>query len=470
MVRLFSSHPPVTTPPPSHPSPGRAIARQLLAQAWPVLVAQLLSVAMMISDTLIAGRYGTLDLAGVAVGSSFYVSIVMLLSGVLQAVAPTVAHHVGAGHTREIGPTLRQGFWLALMLSVPGVLVLAWPAPLLALADVPPEVAAKATAYMQATAWGLPAMLLYRTFYAFTNAVGHPRVLMGISALMVAAHLPLAWSLANGRLGWLGLPALGGPGCGLSTAVMAWLALACGLLHLARSPDYRPYAVLRHWAPPQARPLGRLLRLGLPMGLSGFIEITSFTLIAVFASRLGAETVAGHRIVANFTGLIYMMPLSLSIATLVLVGQAHGARDWARARTTVRVGLRLACAQALLTGALLWLLREPLLALWTRDPAVRAVSLGLVAYLCIYQLFDGIQTVLGHALRGLKITLLPMLLHSLCFWGVGLAGGYWLSFHAGGRALRPSVAGFWEACVLATLLACLLLGPLLRQAFRARHA
>jgi len=392
----------------------------------------------------------------------------MLLAGVLQAVAPTVAYHVGAGRTPEIAPALRQGFWLALLLSLPGVALLAWPGPLLALADVPPEVAAQAAAYMRATAWGLPAVLLYRTFYAFTNAIGHPRVLMLIGAAMAAGHVPLAWALVHGQPGWLGLPALGGAGCGLSTAIMGWLALAFGLAHLLRSPVYRPYAVLSRWTPPRARPLGQLLRLGLPMGLSGFIEITSFTLIAVFAARMGADTVAGHRIIANFTGLIYMAPLSLSIATLVLVGQAHGARDGARVRATVRVALALAAGQALLTGLLLWLAQGPLLAPWTQDPAVLAIASGLVAYLCVYQFFDGLQTVLGHALRGLKITLLPMALHALCFWGVGLAGGHWLSFQAGARAAHPSVAGFWEACVLATLLATLALGLLLRQALKTR--
>ena len=70
-----------------HP-PGSAAPswRQLFHHAWPILIAQLLSMAMMIADTLIAGRYGTLDLAGVAIGSSFYISVVMLLGGILQAV------------------------------------------------------------------------------------------------------------------------------------------------------------------------------------------------------------------------------------------------------------------------------------------------------------------------------------------------------------------------------------------------
>lgn len=439
--------------------------RQLFHHAWPILIAQLLSMAMMIADTLIAGRYGTLDLAGVAIGSSFYISVVMLLGGILQAVAPTVAHHVGAGRTGEIGPALQQGFWLAAMLALPGVAVLLAPGPLLALAEVPPDVAELASRYLAATAAGLPALLFYRSFYAFNNAVGRPRALMAISAIVTSVHLPLAWALTNGAAG---LPELGGAGCGVSTAIINWLALLCGLTYLVRNRAYRQYHLFSRWRPPHPGELGKLLRLGLPMGLSTFIDISSFTLIAILVARLGVETVAGHRVIANFTGVIYMLPLALSIATMVLVGQAVGANDPARARLTARLGMGLAGGVALVMGILLWLLREPLVGLSTTDPAVQGVALGLVLYLCFYQGFDGLQTVAAHALRGYKVTLLPMVLHTVCFWGIGLSGGYWLSFHAPWRAGAPSVAGFWEGCVVATVAATLLFGALLRRVSRDR--
>ncbi len=102
-----------------------------------------------------------------------------------------------------------------------------------------------------------------------------------------------------------------------------------------------------------------------------------------------------------------------------------------------------------------------MIALSSTDPAVRAVALGLVAYICIYQLTDSTQTVAAHALRGFKVTLLPMFLHTLCFWGVGLGGGYWATYHALGAEAAPTVAGFWEASVAATVLATALFGWLL---------
>ena len=242
-----------TTPPMKSHS---ALLRRIVELAWPVLIAQLSSMTQMVSDTVLAGRYGTEDLAAVAVASGIYISIVMLMVGILQAVAPTVAHLFGAGRLHAIGPALQQGFWLALMLAVPGTLVLGYPEHLLQLARVPPDIAKGAGAYMQAAAFGLPAVLLYRTFYAFNNAVGRPRVLMAISFVVTATHIPLAWALTNGLFGFAGLPALGGTGCGVSTAIVAWLGLICGFTHLVRSPAYRPYAIFFDWRPPRLREIG----------------------------------------------------------------------------------------------------------------------------------------------------------------------------------------------------------------------
>lgn len=167
------------------------LLRRIVALAWPVLIAQLSSMTQMVSDTVLTGRYSTIDLAAVAVGSGIYISVVMLMVGILQAVAPTVAHHVGAGRTDAIGPAVQQGFWLALALAIPAVLFLRHPDWLMQLSDATSDVDVGARDYLATIAWGLPAVLLYRTFYAFTNAIGHTRVLMFISLATTAVHVPL---------------------------------------------------------------------------------------------------------------------------------------------------------------------------------------------------------------------------------------------------------------------------------------
>jgi MATE family multidrug resistance protein len=132
---------------------------------------------------------------------------------------------------------------------------------------------------------------------------------------------------------------MGGAGCAVSSACIAWLSLAAALVHVLREPAYAPYRLFSRWQPPRARAIGELLRLGLPMGFSSFVEITAFTLIALLVARLGADVVAGHRIVGNLSALIYMLPLAIAIATLVLVGRAVGARDGRGARHAAKVGI-----------------------------------------------------------------------------------------------------------------------------------
>ena len=435
-------------------------SRRLLAHALPMLLAQLSSMGMMVIDTALLGHHGTDDLAAVAVGGGIYVSVVFALVGVLQALAPTVAHLHGAGRDGDIAAALQQALWLALLLAIPGVFVLLHPAPLLTLSRIDPAVEEKARDYLALLALGMPAILLYRTFHAFCNALGRPRPLLLISLGSTLLHAVLASLLVTGA--WGG-EALGVVGCGLSNVAVAIFSLCSAAAYLRCGKPLRPYRPFAGWQLPQRQPLARLLRLGLPMGFSHFVEISSFTLMALFVAQLGATVVAGHRIVANLAAICYMLPLALGIATLAQVGQAAGARDWQRAGQSIGAGLLLAGSLSTLLGIILWLLATPLAAVWTDDPAVQAVALGLFGYVACYQIFDAVQTIAAHALRGYRITFAPMFVHVLCFWGVGLFGGWWLAFHS---PQPMGVGGFWLASVGSLLLASALLGALLWRAMR----
>jgi MATE family multidrug resistance protein len=439
----------------------RVAARGLVAHAFPILIAQLASIGMMVVDTAVLGHVSSLDLAAVAIGGGIHISVVFALVGVLQAVAPVVAHLHGAGRDDEVAGVLQQGFWLAVLLAVPGILFLMHPGAVLGISQMDSAVEAKVRQYLGLLAWSLPAALFYRTFYAFCNALGKPRVLMGIGLLSLCLHALLAWGFA--ARGWLGEP-LGVAGCALSNVLVGWLACCGGALYLQFGPLGRRYRPFANWSLPRWSTWRELLRLGVPMGLSNLVEITSFTLISLFIASLGATVVAGHRIVANLSALTYMLPLSLAIATMAALGQALGARDGVRVRATVRAGLLLSAASSSLVGVLLWLAAEPVVAAYTDDPEVRLIAVGLVGYVAVYQFFDALQTVAGHCLRAYRVTFVPMLVQTFCFWGIGLGGGAWLCY----RWSTPmGVAGFWLASVLSLVCAAALLLPLLRKAMSA---
>lgn len=436
------------------------VLRGLLAHAFPILVAQLASIGMMVVDTAVLGHVSSQDLAAVAIGGGIHVALVFALVGVVQAVAPVVAHLHGARRDDEVAGVLQQGFWLALTLSLPGVVFLLHPGFVLAPFGMDAVVDAKVREYLGLLAWSLPAALFYRTFYAFCNALGQPRVLMGIGLAALVVHALLAWGLA--LAGWAGAP-LGVAGCALSNIVIGWLACLGAALWLHRGPLGRRYRPFANWARPHPATWRELLRLGLPMGFSNLVEITAFTLVALFVAGLGATVVAGHRIVANLSALAYMLPLSLAFATMAAVGQALGARDWSAARRLVRAGMGLAAVSSLAVGLLLWLAAEPLVAAYTDDPAVRGVALALIGYIAVYQFFDALQTIAGHVLRAYRVTFVPMLVQTVCFWGIALAGGAWLCY----RWSPPlGVGGFWLASVIALVAAAAALLPLLRKVMK----
>ena len=433
-------------------------ARLIVLHAVPMLVAQLAAMGMMITDTVVLGHYGTEDLAAVAVGGGIYVAVLFALTGVLQAISPTVSQLKGAGRDGEIAGALQQCFWLALCFAVPGVLILLHPDPLLSLSNIDAGVEMRARAYLAVLAWAIPAMLCYRTFYAFCNALGQTRPLVLISLGSTLLHAPLSWFLVNRGLGVTG--------AGIASALISWCTVICGFFYMRTGKALAPYRLLHDWQPPRPASMYELVRLGLPMGMSNFVEISSFTLTSLFVAQLGATAVAGHRVVANLAAICYMPPLALAIATLTQVGFAAGARDWPRARISAAAGLALACVVACLLGGALWLGENAIVSAYSNDPAVRSVALSLIIYIVGYQIFDAVQTIAAFALRGYKIAFVPMLVHLLCFWGIGLFGGWWLAFRGLAPIAPMGVEGFWLASLLGLALASLLFGALLWQRIR----
>lgn len=430
--------------------------RRIASLAAPVLAGQLAVIAFGVIDTVMAGRASATDLAAVGLGGSIYITIYISLMGVLQALAPIAGQLYGAGRVEAIGAEVRQAAWLGAALAIPGVLLLAFPAPLLAFAKAPPELVDKATAYLHFGAFGLPAALGFRIYSALNNALSRPIMVTVLQIGGLALKVPLnAWFIHGG----LGVPAMGGPGCGLASTLISWGWCIAGLLILRYSGAYRPLRIFDTWSWPAAAPLRAMLRLGVPMGLTYLIEITSFTLMSIFITRLGTVTLAGHQIIANLGAVAYMLPLSLAIATSTLVAQHIGARDLAGASRLAWRGIRLAAGLAMLTGALLWLLREPVLHAYASDPAVVAAALPLVLFVAFYQAFDAVQVMTAFILRAYKIALIPTLIYAGSLWGVGLGGGYVLGFGLieGMPAFTRGASGFWLANSVSLALAGALL-------------
>ncbi|CAJ0701721.1 MATE family efflux transporter [Ralstonia holmesii] len=433
-----------------------ADVRRITELAWPVLIGQLAVIAFGVLDTAMAGRASAADLAAIGLGGSIYVTVYISLMGVLQALSPIAGQLYGAQRYGEIGEEVRQAVWLGLVLAAIGMLILWFPAPLLQLANATPELTEKATAYLRYEALALPAALGFRIYSALNNALSRPVMVTMLQLAGLAIKFPLN---ALFLYGGMGVPAMGGPGCALASMIISWLWFVAAAAILMRNPAYKPFAIFTHYSPPNRARLWALVRLGVPMGFTYLIEITSFTLMAIFIARLGTVALAGHQIAANLGAVAYMVPLSLSIATSTLAAQSIGARDRVAARRISLNGIKLAVMCAVIVGAAVLFLRRELVSLYTHDAAVLAIAVPLLPFIAFYQMFDALQVMTAFILRAYKIALIPTVIYALSLWGVGLGGGYVLGFGLLGdvAASLRGAAGFWAANGLSLMVAGALL-------------
>jgi MATE family multidrug resistance protein len=447
----------------------RADARATVALAWPVLVGQLAVLGFMTIDTLIAARLGADELATLALSLASYSTVFIGLMGLVLALSPIVGQLYGAGRPEDAGHQLHQAVWLALAASLPGCALLLWPEPLLALAQAGPDVADHVHRYLAVLAAGLPAALLFAAFRSFSTAVSRPKAVMRLQLIGFAAKLPLSALLVFGIdvPGGAHLPALGVTGCALATSLVLWGQVGMAAWLLRRDAFYAPFrAPGRHrLRPPHRGALAAQLRLGMPIAGSMLIESTAFTFMAVFIARLGTAALAGHQIAANVAALMFMMPLALGNAASTLVAQAIGGGRLTDARRIGRHGVALGAGVAAVAGALLWVARPAVVALYGGNTEVAAVALPLLGWVALFHLGDACQAMAAAVLRAWRIASVPMLVYAVALWGVGLGGGWWLvrSEQAWIPAGLGGAGGYWMAATAGLWLAALALLAWLRS-------
>lgn len=442
----------------------------VLRHALTVLAGQLAVMAYGVTDTIVAGRHAQASLAALSIGSALFVSVYVSLQGVLQALLPIWAEQRGAHQPLAMGRSLRQALYLCALASALGMAVLLAPGALLRWAQVRPALQDEVTHYLAVLAFGLPPALLFRTYCTLNQALGHPLLVTWLQVLGLLIKIPLSiWFTFGGA----GLPAQGAVGCAWATLVVACCQCALAVWLLRTQSLYTPLQLWQRLERPDPTQLAAFVRLGLPAGLAILVEVTSFTLMALLIARQGTLAAASHQIAANLTGVIYMVPLSLGIATSTRVSYWRGAGDEARAAAVAWLGLRLTATLGVLMAATLWLVREPLAALYSPSPAVVALAASLLGWVALAHLGDALQALVAFVLRCYRVTLGPLLIYCALLWGAGLGGGYVLAYHGVGpwRDQAATPAPFWVANGAAlAVTAALLIWLLARTLARAQRS
>ena len=429
----------------------------LLKLAGPLLIGQLAVIAFGVLDTAMTARYSADDLAALAMASAIFISIYVGLTGVISALAPIAGQLFGAKRFSEIGEEVRQATWLALGLTVLGCFILLNADSLLAISQLNELIEGKAKLYLNILAIGLPASMAMRVLMALHNAVSRPTVITVVQIIGLALKIPLNLLFIYGGFG---IEGMGGPGCAVATVIInwAWLIMTLGFVVFDRF--YQPFKIFTRFSMPDWHRIWTLLKLGAPIGFSYLIEVTSFTFMSLFIARLGTTALAGHQIVANMGTVIYMVPLSLSIATMTLVSQSIGANKPERAEEIGWSSVFFTTMLCICIGIAVWIFRVQLLDLYDPPAEVKVFSIPLFLFVAFYQVFDALQVTAAFILRAYRIAFWPMLIYAGSLWGVGLGGGYLMGFNVLGNTpeFLQGANGFWAGNSLSlALAACFLL-------------
>jgi MATE family multidrug resistance protein len=405
---------------------------ETLRLAVPLMLTQLGQIAMITTDLAMIGHLGENAVAAAALAHTVYFVSFTFGLGLMSAVSPLAAQAFGAGDVGRVRRALRVGLWVALLISLP---MMASPLYgeqiLLALGQVP-QSAALAQRYLNGLAWGIAPALAFIALRSMMSAVNRPQPPLWITVAAIPVNAGLVYVLIHGLFG---LPELGLFGAGLATTLVNLGTFIAALAIAAlRKPfsDYRPLARLWRIDGPLTR---QLIAIGAPISFSLLLEYGLFSSAALLMGLISTTAIAAHQIALQITAVLFMVPLGIGMAATVRVGHAFGRGDTA---AVTRAGLVAAVLGTALVSALTLVIilgRYELGRLFFGRGDASAPTVALTATLLLvgatFFIADGLQTIMGGALRGINDTRMTLLFAAIGYWGIAFPVGWALAFHTG---------------------------------------
>ena len=434
-------------------------SKNLMKLAYPILIAQLIQNLMGFADTVMAGRVSATDMAAVAVASSVWLPLILAISGLIMALASIISQLSGAKQFDEVAKASYQTAWIAVSFSIIIIILYYIATPLLIDSiAMEPELKQLMFDYLGYIVWGGPGYCLYLVLRNYSEGLSFSRPTMIISILGLLINIPANYIFIYGEFG---MPALGGAGCGIATAIVYWV-MFLGMLaytyfskHLKHAPLFTKF----YW--PKWSEIKVILALGTPIAFSLLFEVSLFAAVAIILIPLGANVVASHQIAINFSGLVFMVPLSLAMAVTIKVGFEVGNKNLEKAKELCRYSVILGLIIAVGTAAITLLFRTKIAAIYTIDTEVLELAASLMFLAALFQFSDAIQVISAGALRGYKDTQSVLYITFFSYWIIGLSVGLILGLT---DWVTPASGpyGFWIGFISGLTVAAILLAWRLR--------
>ncbi len=437
--------------------------KAILKLTLPILITQLAQVGMGTIDTIMSGNVSTTDLAAVAIGTSIWTPIWLLMAGVLMALSPIVSALSARKQTHTLPRLLSASIFLGLLLSLLFATLLV----VLAFYLVPalvskPNMAAISQEYLFYIACGLPFAGVFLAYRFYAEAKHKAAPITKIMLIGLVLNIPLNALFVYGINGFW---QFGGAGCGIGSSLVFLIMALLSYLYTRQHLLDRRVTLFKRVLKPHWQSVKQLLQVGTPIGIAIFFEVSLFSVIALFLTDLGKETVGGHQIAINTSSLFFMIPLSLAMALTVRVGHYLGLNQPDNAAKATWLGMRINLFVALFNATLLVFASHLIATLYSHDLTVIYIGSALLLFAALYQIPDAIQIAAAGALRGYQDTLAVMFITLFTYWFLGLGSGYWLAF----KLEEPlGAAGFWIGLIIGLTSAALFLGGRLVQISRRK--
>ncbi|MDG1875171.1 MAG: MATE family efflux transporter [Mariniblastus sp.] len=432
----------------------RTELKQLATLAIPLVLAQLAQNTTSFVDSLMVGRLGKDELAGIAVGSTVFHFVAIILSGVILGVSPIVSQASGANDEETSSRAVRQGLWLGALMFLPAF-ILFWNAyPILIWLQQTEATAQASSSYLRAISWGLLPALWIMALRGYLEGKSNTHPIMLICFVGVGINIIANDFLMFGRFG---LPELGLVGTGYASSLVYFSVFVMLLGYIAAK--YKSTQVFARLRSPDFSMLKELFRVGAPISATLAFEGSMFSAAALAMGTLGKDQLAAHQIALQTASITFMIPLGLAIATSVRVGQAIGSGSPIKAEVAGRVGMLASMAVMCVAGVILFIFPKFIVSLYidTNNPInheVISFAISFLSIAAVFQVVDGLQVTANGSLRGLKDTKAAMILTLISYWGAGSVAGVLLCFNLGqgGRGLWWGMTcGLATAAVLLSL-------------------
>ncbi|WP_018152931.1 MATE family efflux transporter [Leeia oryzae] len=433
--------------------------KSLSRLAGPIIIAQIAHMLMAVIDTIMAGQVSANDLAAASLGSGVWVIVFFSLLGIVSAVGPMVAHAFGAKDYKSISSLSQHGLLLSFSVGLLGALMLFNARPILVWTGADPTIIEPTMLFLKGIAIGTPFGLLFRSQGFYSSSVSHSRPIMVIGLIGLALNIPLNLVFIYGHFG---VPAMGGAGCGWASGIIMTITAIVMQVYTMKSARYQAFRpLMRHWHL-DWHVIWQMCKLGFPTGGAYLVEVSAFSGSTLMVASLGAASIGGHQIMLNMSALTFMFPMGIGMAMTVRIGQQLGANNPAGARYSSKIGLVMGLCCALCSCTIMLTLGKTIIGYYSPDHTVQAIAGGLLIFSASFQFFDATQVCAASALRGYKISALPMIAMIIAFWCIALPIGYWIGLHPEWFSIskdweRMGVRGLWAALVLGLGIAAVLL-------------